>query len=148
MDPIDYTTGFWYSKSKKHLPMPIETKTPVCNEWVQKLTSVIYSRFTTSMGFMGYSHCRLCDKWCNGSHTYLIVYKHIECAFPQGLLHYYRDHNVQPDPWFVNFINMIYKKENIKASKKTTWESREPPPPGPWENLLLLADSNLGFPVL
>lgn len=52
------------------------------------------------VGYRGYSFCRCCENRRNGSHTYV----HDGWIWPEGYIHYLRDHNVQPDKDFKLFI--------------------------------------------
>ena len=52
----------------------------------------------------GYSPCRLCDKAENGSAELQCVVEGTHWSWPQGLLHYLRDHRVAPSDKFAELL--------------------------------------------
>jgi hypothetical protein len=93
--------GYWYSAAEPTLPMPIPTDTPVGREFLNKLDYIINTplEYVDIVEYLGYSRCRLCGKPNGTSDVCMPQY-----TFPDGLLHYYRDHGVAPTPDFVEYI--------------------------------------------
>jgi hypothetical protein len=56
--------------------------------------------------YLGLSNCRLCGK-TNGSSEYIIEEGKTKWIIPQGLMHYYQDHRVQPSQEFHDMIMNI-----------------------------------------
>ena len=56
------------------------------------------------IGYMGYAHCRSCSLKNNGSSDIVVSYKNTKWIFPEGYLHYIKDHNVKPSKGFQDFI--------------------------------------------
>jgi hypothetical protein len=56
--------------------------------------------------FMGGSQCRLCEQMI-GSDEGIIIKNNIKYRFPSGIIHYYKDHDVQPSQEFNNLIMSI-----------------------------------------
>jgi hypothetical protein len=57
----------------------------------------------------GYSPCRICEL-ANGSVSYRLQIGDITFTWPEGYIHYIRDHGVRPDPDFERAINEHYEK--------------------------------------
>lgn len=96
--------GFWYSKDEPNLPKPKQMKET--SEWVSKKRprkfSILLSHVEKKAickGSKGSSICRIC-KNRNGSRTFF--YKNWE--WPDGLMHYIKNHNVKPSKEFIRFI--------------------------------------------
>ena len=83
--------GYWRKKedSKEDLPWPKEGR--ISGETKGKVVDFLL-KGKQSQYWMGYSYCRLCGKmngttcWTRGQFTY-----------PEGYVHYIRDHNIMPD---------------------------------------------------
>jgi hypothetical protein len=96
--------GFWYSKDEPNLPKPKQMRET--SEWVSRgkprkffiLLSRV-ERKARCKGCKGSSICRIC-KNRNGSCTFF--YKNWE--WPDGLMHYIKNHNVKPSREFIQFI--------------------------------------------
>lgn len=103
-----FIEGYWFDEndsSTYKYPKPQITENIVDPNFIHKLIEVTDSaKFRQCLGL---SHCRLCDKLNNGSKEYTIENDNIIFVYPQGLLHYYLDHNVQPSNEFYNFIMSI-----------------------------------------
>lgn len=92
--------GYWHSRDEPHLPHPEATDIPVEPAFLEKLEEIIKNPETARIQYLGYSTCRLCSKSDNGDSDIFLG----EYNFPDGLLHYYKVHNVRPDPDFVKYI--------------------------------------------
>lgn len=137
LEPNKYAEGYWASgyeagQQTQNLPTPIDSGINVDIGFLTKLTAIenlAKTKYKTNgvpflnaklcySQFMGYSPCRLC-KSNNGSGETSIFYKNTaDVVFPEGLLHYYITHRVQPSREFVNIINDTYelfKKEIAKT---------------------------------
>jgi len=96
--------GFWYSKYEPKLPMPVQQAAD--SEWVRKGKPKSFARLlgivekmARCTGYKGSSRCRICGEW-NGS----MEYYHEGWVWPEGYMHYIRDHNVKPPAKFIQFI--------------------------------------------
>lgn len=91
--------GFWYSEYEKQYPMPV----PFVGEWEGKKEFLAKlketEKNTNKAYYKGWSTCRLC-KCHNGSFSH--QYK--SWKWPEGFIHYVRDHNVKPSDEFIKFI--------------------------------------------
>jgi hypothetical protein len=102
----EYVEGYWWSKDlfveHKDLPFPKATNTPVDPLFLEKLQKI--TKTCPHEEFFGFSSCRICS--ChNGSVEYTVINdKGISFRFPDGLLHYYTKHNVQPSKEFYECI--------------------------------------------
>jgi hypothetical protein len=97
-----FVEGYWWSEEEPSLPFPIETKVPVDAEFLKKLEAVI--KVSPVQHSYGMSWCRIC-KCSNGSGEYIITNKHnVRFRVPEGLLHYYKVHNVHPSKEFTDFM--------------------------------------------
>jgi hypothetical protein len=54
--------------------------------------------------YLGSSYCRLCDLNFNGNKELKLIKDNITFTFPEGLIHYYIQHNVEPSNEFKEFI--------------------------------------------
>jgi hypothetical protein len=114
----EYVEGYWYEDKifgNKKYPKPQATDIKVDYFFIKKLkkivnnikekykydTCIIINGCATSYGF---SKCRLCEI-DNGSEEFSIGKNGITFKFPEGLIHYYDKHNVQPSNEFYKFIN-------------------------------------------
>lgn len=80
------------------------------SEFLEKLKNIMLrenSKYCYNLELIQYcrfSKCRICEK-NNGSAEYVITNNEgIKFKFPEGLLHYYETHNVQPSEKFYEFI--------------------------------------------
>jgi hypothetical protein len=104
-----YHEGYWFGsiRSNNKYPIPIETETKNSDEFINNLK--LYMSSTDPIkSYFGSSNCRLCDKH-NGSTEYEIRNFNSEkiIVFPEGLLHYYEDHNVIPSTEFYDIITKL-----------------------------------------
>ena len=87
--------------------MPVPSQNNVDSAFLLKLQSIIAHNTDTDTikieHFDGYSECRLCDD-DTGSRTYHCTVNGVTWSFPDGLIHYYREHKVQPSKEFYMFI--------------------------------------------
>jgi hypothetical protein len=103
--------GFWESKEEPYLPHPREfqRETPVDAAWLEKFAEVEF--WASKDYFLGYSHCRLCDK-DNGCATFVIEQGPDTWCFPEGLCHYFKEHNVHPSRAFYKFV-LAYRRPTV-----------------------------------
>ena len=67
--------------------------------------------------YRGYSPCRLCDKEDNGSAEFAFVVDKVRWLWPEGYMHYLRDHNVCPSD---EFAEILRNRTLLKAAKGTS----------------------------
>lgn len=105
-----FAEGYWYdtNQKSKNYPLPIETKDPVSEEWITKLEKVTNSVFVTTQKCLGYSKCRVCNK-DNGSQEHFLHFNGTSFRYPEGILHYYKKHGVQPSTKFTDIINASFE---------------------------------------
>lgn len=102
--------GYWYSKSHKDLPMPVETKDPD-SKWISHKYQFLKrldkaEELAEVDSFKGSSSCRICG--CrNGSKEFRLRYKSVTWKWPSGFRHYLIEHNVKPSKEFIKFIKGI-----------------------------------------
>ncbi len=127
--------GYWRDCSKSDIkrdpdeyPFPIPNKvTPKqLPKFIKKL-QYVEENYTLLGGIIknydGYSGCRLCAYTENGSYEYSIPYNNDKIClddpsyitWPEGLLHYFIEHNVIPSREFYDFIMTI----EVPAEPKT-----------------------------
>jgi hypothetical protein len=112
----EYIEGYWASKDPTTVhpseldslydkyPWPVDSGQPVDLKFLEKYKAVLSENFVNMTGYFGYSKCRFCHK-SNGSHEHTLVNKNgVKFICPQGLLHYYTEHRVQPSDEFRKFI--------------------------------------------
>lgn len=87
--------GYWWSQHSPEYPKPIESKVPFPDKdaVVKKLRSV--EERARKVHYKGISSCRCCNT-CNGSGEY----SHKNWKWPEGLMHYIVDHNIEPSAEF------------------------------------------------
>lgn len=97
---MDSKEGFWYSKYEPSLPMPVGNDKPWNGqrEFVLKLKKK--QETARCRAYKGSSMCRICNEH-NGSEEFSTK----EWTWPQGLLHYIEEHNVEPSLAFQEMIN-------------------------------------------
>jgi hypothetical protein len=108
--------GFWKSKEQPDLPMP-EARTENWrhqNSFMLDLMA-LQEQLPRAM-FRGMSRCRICNKM-NGCGEY--TFKGFK--WPEGLLHYVKEHNVKPPAVFIAFVQSEIKPgERIKLENVKT----------------------------
>jgi hypothetical protein len=79
-----------------------------------------YARLHTWFrGYLGSSSCRLCPNGTlNGSQEYEVHsnVQRLHIAWPEGLMHYYHIHHVEPDPAFVRIVNELVAIPELMSS--------------------------------
>ena len=121
----EYTEGYWRKNKDEQslLPFPNPTNIKVNENFISKVNEIQFlskshsHSILSNNSYMEYSHCRLCDLKQNGNSETIIKYKNqANIIFPEGLLHYYCVHNVQPSKEFITVINDTYEllKNEIK----------------------------------
>lgn len=92
--------GFWYSKYEPDLPTPVANDEPWEGQagFITRLQEV--EKVAQCISYRGFSSCRICG-CMNGSREFL----HNGFRWPQGLMHYITEHNVQPSAEFREMIN-------------------------------------------
>lgn len=111
INDIEFIEGYWanlspiYDRERTRFKynLPIVTDIPVDPKFMEKLNNMIDNDECESTHYCGFSTCRICDKG-NGSSEYKLSNGDISFKFPEGLIHYYKDHNVQPSEQFYHFI--------------------------------------------
>lgn len=103
-----YTEGYWKKNidEKSEYPFPEEGEECTNEEFLEMLEELT-NEYAKCTQFRGYSMCRLC-KQQNGTEEFTLY--GLDCAYiyPEGLFHYYEDHNVKPSNNFVTFIRKLY----------------------------------------
>ena len=102
------------------LPHPVPQGSGVDAAFLDKLATV--ELYAYRVGFLGHSECRLCDKTENGCGEYSIKSGDLTFTFPEGLRHYYEEHNLHPSPEFRDFVETFQppSPEEFLANLKTT----------------------------
>ena len=111
VNDTEFIEGYWANpscindsdRSRFKYNLPIETNIRVDTKFMEKLNNMINNGDCDSTHYNGFSACRVCNK-ANGSREFKLSNGHISFRFPEGLLHYYNDHNVQPSEQFYYFI--------------------------------------------
>lgn len=111
-----FVEGYWFSNDSnesKHYPFPKATSEPVDPNFIDKLETIMSFGLTGSSkqtdnrvtieSYFGSSECRLCG-CSNGSQEFTLVNNGTTFRVPNGILHYYKDHNVQPSYEFYQFV--------------------------------------------
>lgn len=136
--------GFWKSSYEPHLPMPTISDKPVDNldkiiyKFIDIQNILDYGTFDNDSyilfdcqysflniqwdQYMGYSNCRFNCGIPNsdmGNTTIKITYNNTIFEFPNGYIHYIKNHNVHPSP---EFCDMIL---NFEPKKITTFTKKE-----------------------
>eukprot|EP01129_Flabellula_baltica_P015035 TRINITY_DN740_c0_g1_i1.p1 TRINITY_DN740_c0_g1~~TRINITY_DN740_c0_g1_i1.p1 ORF type:complete len:128 (+),score=20.42 TRINITY_DN740_c0_g1_i1:116-499(+) len=99
--------GYWKPQESDGVspyPFPIPNKFTHQRRreaFIQKLQH-IQETGTDSVAFRGFSPCRLCDNEQNGSQEY--TSKDGLWTWPEGYIHYVRDHQVMPSPEFLKWV--------------------------------------------
>lgn len=107
------------------LPFPQATHKKVSKTFLDKLEQIIQSKTQESTfvtQYKGFSFCRLC-KCRNGSCEYNFQHPTTGISFtiPSGLVHYYKDHNVQPSTEFQAYIaSFPLLESNVNSMTKPT----------------------------
>lgn len=99
--------GFWWSEREPHFPKPVssdvefEGKLEVLSA-LEKLEKNIYlhkKQAGSCIYFKGFSKCRCC-KTSNGS----MEFSYKNWKWPEGLMHYIKQHNVKPSDAFLREV--------------------------------------------
>ena len=106
-----YVEGYWASlhpeydteNTREKYNLPISTKMPVDPKFLSKLKKIMIKHESSAVSFRGLSDCRVCSKM-NGSKEFTLTNSQISFTFPEGIIHYYKDHGVQPSDKFHDFI--------------------------------------------
>jgi len=101
-------------------PFPVNSGKEVDKDFLVKLGKIMniinYDEKTidttgkitlSCLQYKGYSFCRLCDNNKNGSSDYILKKGNHRYTFPQGVMHYYKEHHVQPSDEFYELIMSI-----------------------------------------
>jgi len=114
-------TGDKIKDRQQSYPFPKDSGEDVDEDFIEKMEKIINmsshskekkidrkGNITISLRrYKGYSTCRLCDKDDNGSCEYTILKDEKEYTFPEGIVHYYKKHDVQPSDEFYTMIMKI-----------------------------------------
>lgn len=99
-----YVEGYWFnsiSEQTSTFPFPKETEKIVDINFLNKLKNCM--SILKKIDYCGPSMCRIC-KQCNGNIEYELIENDVKYLFPEGVMHYYQDHNVQPSDEFYALI--------------------------------------------
>lgn len=97
-----YYEGYWFDEMNENSDYPIPIVSDEnSTEFLTKMEN--YMKSSPAVSYFGSSMCRICDKH-NGGSEFTINHKDIKISFPNGLLHYYADHNVKPSAEFYEAI--------------------------------------------
>lgn len=103
-----FVEGYWqeYNEcgccNKLKYPFPVESETKVNEIFLQNLEHI--KKYCKIDCYFGSSYCRLCNI-CNGGNEYSFTLSNGNTyKFPEGLVHYYQVHNVQPSDIFVEAV--------------------------------------------
>ncbi len=95
---IEKLEGFWFSKQEPGLPKPIPK--PGWSKKKQFLDALdLLESKTEAIAYRGFSTCRLCGI-PNGCQEF----ERQGWKWPNGYLHYVRDHDVRPSKEFQEFV--------------------------------------------
>jgi len=100
----EFIEGYWKSSLPfdKDYPIPNKTNISVNKMFLNKL-SELTAIDAMGLHYNGHSKCRICE--CkNGNIEFILEKDGIKFRYPQGLIHYYEIHNVQPSKEFFDFI--------------------------------------------
>lgn len=92
--------GYWRSEMQPTLPNPADY---VDTEWNRHDRAMVieYLRSAASVvGWRGYSTCRFCGKWNNGTDCL----GDAKFVWPEGFAHYVEAHSVRPPNEFVEHV--------------------------------------------
>ena len=101
-----FIEGYWYENTfiNQKYPSPLSSTIPVDEIFINKLKTLI--KTTQFIDWLGPSMCRLCNKSV-GNKEYESVRNNITFRFPEGIVHYYIEHNVKPSNEFYDFVMTI-----------------------------------------
>jgi hypothetical protein len=86
------------------LPMPLQTiRTDVKYKLFLDKLNELTKNTAECINYFGSSTCRICKK-VNGSAEYKLTSGNITFRYPEGLIHYYEDHDVYPSEEFHDFV--------------------------------------------
>lgn len=95
MDGCEYDTQY---------PMPVSQETPVSVDFIEKLKQV--EKKAHKILYRGDSICRCCSRINGGAE-----YKLNGWSWPDGFMHYLKEHNVHPSS---DFVTMIEKETSCE----------------------------------
>jgi hypothetical protein len=103
-----FIEGYWFPNEPSDAdydtlyPKPKNSAEPVPANFIEKLEFLTNTK-AKKESFMGSSICRICE-CANGGDEYTLVQQGTEFVYPSGLMHYYKDHNIQPSKEFYHFV--------------------------------------------
>lgn len=108
--------GYWEGPETDHSwPSPEELIDQSWDPEERELVGFYLSTGMVSMGCMGFSRCRLCDR-PNGN----LELSDGEFVWPDGLSHYVREHSVRlPEPFVAHAVAMTDRLES--ADRDLDW---------------------------
>jgi hypothetical protein len=114
--------GFWWSEATPDLPHPRKF---VDSEWNsaerQAVIHYLESAYQTPVYYRGFSWCRFGCQGPNGSqdHTDRTF------VFPEGFVHYIREHSVRPDDRFLEHVRSLnFRIPELRRSRLSSWLRR------------------------
>ena len=110
----EYIEGYWFQSvyTDKLYPFPKSTTEKVDVAFIEALQKTTDNIANNITHYCGFSSCRLC-KSHNGNKEYSITKNGILFRYPEGLIHYYTEHNVQPSKEFYDFIKTPFNFLNF-----------------------------------
>lgn len=87
--------GYWWSKQEPEYPMPIKSDIPFDNKDVVVKKLVSLQAKISKRYYKGFSTCRCC-----GERNGTAEYSHKGWKWPEGLIHYIIEHNIEPSLQF------------------------------------------------
>ncbi|CAH6420179.1 Hypothetical protein KVN_LOCUS36 [uncultured virus] len=109
IDNNKFIEGYWFEIDVFHTklnqyPKPKATDNKIDPLFLSKFEKMIKQNQDKNLiSYYGNSKCRICGIE-NGNEEYKFKKNNIEFIIPEGLLHYYSDHNVHPSEEFYNFV--------------------------------------------
>lgn len=96
--------NFVKNNYKQKYPYPLPSKEILNSKFLEKIEKIEEKIQNGKIGETsnqkGPSYCRICDNKRLSSEECNFIYKKIKYYFPSGILHYYKEHNVNPSKEF------------------------------------------------
>lgn len=102
-----FIEGYWFPTNPSDKDFDIGYPKPICQTKTVDINFInkfkLLNKKAESKSYFGSSNCRICNR-VNGSNEFISKNDSIEFTYPEGLFHYYEDHNVHPSDEFYNFV--------------------------------------------
>lgn len=108
VSPHECFEGYWFPLDPNErdyelmYPKPLATETKVDEVFLNRLKELTANE-AKCINCWGCSVCRLCQQ-SNGSAEYTLINGGVSFRYPEGLIHYYEHHNVQPSKEFYDCV--------------------------------------------